>query len=103
VAYPTTAARRDAIGLFAQAVLRKVFTGWEGMTSSPSQKRRRIHQATFEPLLVDTPLELEGLALPHIALKYLAIVPHCLHGFDNEIGGQAELLAKVALDAEETA
>ena len=43
--------------------------------SWPSQERRCIHQATFEPLLVDTTLELDGRALPHIALKHLAIVP----------------------------
>ena len=73
--YPTTAARRESIGLFAQAVLRKVFAGWEGLRSWPSQEWGRIHQATFEPLLVDTSLELEGRALPHIALKHLAIVP----------------------------
>src|SRR5947209_19292741 len=66
-----------------------------------SSDRRRVLDAALGPEPVDAAADSELRARSHIALEYFAVVADLLDDAHRPVLGQTELLAEIALDAQE--
>src|SRR6516165_9622848 len=66
-----------------------------------SSDRRRVLDAALGPEPVDAAADAELRACSHIALEYFAVIADLLDDAHHPVLGQTELLAEIALDAQQ--